>query len=96
MNCRLNIPASRQSVRGFTMVEIAIALGVIGFALVAIIGILPAGLEVQRDNRSETIINQDSTFWLEAIRSGAVGINELPSYVTTYRSSNGIRLTGAS
>lgn len=54
------------------MVEIAIALGVIGFALVAIIGILPTGLEVQRDNRSETIINQDAQFWMEAIRSGTV------------------------
>ncbi len=64
------------------MVEIAIALGVIGFALVAIIGILPMGLEVQRDNRSETIINQDATFWLEAIRSGAVAIDELPNYVS--------------
>jgi hypothetical protein len=64
------------------MVEIAIAIGVIGFALVAIIGILPAGLNVQRDNRSETIINQDATFWLEAIKSGAVGVDELTSYVT--------------
>jgi len=81
MNCRLNIASSRRSARGFTMVEIAIALGVIGFALVAIIGILPTGLEVQRDNRSETIINQDANFWFEAIRSGAVGIEELPNYV---------------
>ncbi len=63
------------------MVEIAIALGVIGFALVAIIGILPAGLEVQRDNRSETILNQDATFWLEALRSGAVELNDLANYV---------------
>ena len=55
------------------MIEIAIAIAVIGFALVAIIGILPRGLEVQRDNRSETIINQDGTFWLEAIRNGARG-----------------------
>jgi len=81
MNCRLNIASARRSARGFTMVEIAIALGVIGFALVAIIGILPMGLEVQRDNRSETIINQDATLWLEAIRSGAVGMDELPNYV---------------
>jgi hypothetical protein len=63
------------------MVEIAIALGVIGFALVAIIGILPSGLQVQRDNRSETIINQDGTFWLEAIRNGAMGIHDLTQYV---------------
>ena len=82
MNSRLNTASARHSTRGFTMIEIAIALGVIGFALVAIIGILPAGMAVQRDNRSETIINQDATFWLEAIRSGALGIDELPNYVS--------------
>lgn len=64
---------SRRAIRqrGFTMIEIAIALGVIGFALVAIMGILPFGMNVQRDNRAETIINQDATYWLEAIRNGA-------------------------
>jgi type II secretory pathway pseudopilin PulG len=67
--------------RGFTLVEIAIALGVIGFALVAIIGILPVGLQIQRDNRAETIINQDGTFWLEAIRNGARGLDELVDHV---------------
>jgi type II secretory pathway pseudopilin PulG len=55
---------------GFTMAEIAIALGVIAFALIAIIGILPAGLQVQKDNREETIINQDARLLLEAIKSG--------------------------
>ena len=35
----------------FTMVEIALALAIIGFALVAIIGVLPFGLNVQRQNR---------------------------------------------
>jgi hypothetical protein len=53
------------------MIEIAIAIGVIGFALVAIIGILPAGLNVQKDAHTDTIINQDGTFFMEAIRSGA-------------------------
>ncbi len=71
----------RREDHAFTMIEIAIALGVIGFALVAIIGILPAGLEVQRDNRSETIINQDGTFWLEAIRNGARGMDDLTNHV---------------
>ena len=69
------------SARGFTLVEIAIALGVIGFALVAIIGILPVGLQIQRDNRAETIINQDGTFWMEAIRNGARGLDELTNNV---------------
>jgi len=76
-------PVGRRAIHcaAFTMVEIAIALGVIGFALVAIIGILPAGLEVQRDNRTETIINQDATFWIEAIRNGARGLEGLTNQV---------------
>lgn len=73
--------AARDAQAGFTMVEIAIALGVIAFALVAIIGILPTGLQVQRDNRAETIINQDATFWMDAIKSGARGMDELVTLV---------------
>jgi hypothetical protein len=63
------------------MVEIAIALAVIGFALVAIIGVLPSGLEVQKDNREETIINQDAVYFMDAIRSGARGADDLTNYV---------------
>lgn len=55
----------------FTMVEIALSLAVIGIALVAIIGVLPIGMNVQKDNREETIINQDATVFIEAIRNGA-------------------------
>jgi hypothetical protein len=75
------------------MIEIAIALAVIAFALVAIIGVLPIGMNVQRDNRAETIINQDATYWLEAIRSGAQGLDDLMNYVERITVTN--RLTGA-
>jgi type II secretory pathway pseudopilin PulG len=71
----------RQSAAGFTMVEIAISLAVIGFALVAIIGVLPTGMNVQRDNREETIINQDETILMNAIRNGAQGLDDLTNYV---------------
>lgn len=54
----------------FTMVEIALSLAVVGFALVAILGVLPTGLQVQKDNREETIVNADGAYILEAIRSG--------------------------
>lgn len=66
--------------RGFTMVEIAICLAVIGFALVAIIGILPLGISVQTDNRQDTIIAHDGAYFLDAIRKGAPG-DDLPLYV---------------
>ena len=66
---------------GFTMVEIAICLAIIGIALVSIIGVLPIGMNTQRDNREETVINQDATILMEAIRGGARGMDDLTNYV---------------
>ena len=65
----------------FTMIEIALCLAIIGFALVAIIGVLPTGMGVQKDNREETIINQDAVMWLDTIRSGARGHDDLTNYI---------------
>ena len=88
------------STAAFTMIEIAISLAVIGFALVAIIGILPAGMNVQKENRQETIINQDMTVLMNAIRNGEKGLDDLTNYVraiTNYQSGydlNGVRQSG--
>jgi prepilin-type N-terminal cleavage/methylation domain-containing protein len=79
---RFPLSVFRRSRRGFTMIEIALCLAIIGFALVAIIGVLPAGLNVQKDNREETIINQDAVVWMSAIRNGAQGFDDLTNYVT--------------
>jgi type II secretory pathway pseudopilin PulG len=70
-----------RSLAAFTMIEIALALAVIGFALVAIIGILPKGLNVQKQNREQTVICFDSAFLMDAIRSGARGQDSLTNYV---------------
>jgi type II secretory pathway pseudopilin PulG len=60
-----------KSAQGFTMVEIALCLAIVGFALVAIIGVLPMGIQVQSDNRQDSIINHDGAYFLDAIRNGA-------------------------
>ena len=65
----------------FTLVEIALSVAIIGFALVAIIGVLPAGLNVQKENREETIIVHDANYFLDAIRGGARGLDDLTNYV---------------
>ncbi len=81
----------RQGERAFTMIEIAIAIGVIGFALVAVIGILPAGMNVQKDNREDTTISQDAPVFLDAIRNGGnltnynnTAIDQGLDYLTNY------------
>jgi type II secretory pathway pseudopilin PulG len=89
----------RQGELAFTMVEIAISIGVIGFALVAIIGILPTGMNKQKDNREDTLVSQDAPYFLDAIRNGAVvnygilpsnspaaqGLDYLTNYVQSIR-----------
>ncbi|HEY4414259.1 MAG TPA: prepilin-type N-terminal cleavage/methylation domain-containing protein [Verrucomicrobiae bacterium] len=84
---------------GFTMVEIAICLAIIGVALVGIIGVLPIGLNTQRDTREETIINQDVATLLPIITQGSRGADDLTNYVfaitnaqTTY-DNNGVPVT---
>jgi len=65
----------------FTMVEVAISIAIVAFAMVALLGVLPTGHQVQRENREDTIINQDATYLLEAIRSGSRGLGDLSNYV---------------
>ena len=60
---------------GFTMIEVALSLAIVAFALVAIMGVMPAGLNVQRENREETIIAQDAEYLMEAIRMGVLATN---------------------
>jgi prepilin-type N-terminal cleavage/methylation domain-containing protein len=66
---------------GFTMVEIALCLAIIGFALVAIVGVLPYAMDVQKFNRLDTIVLQDSTIFTDAIRGGARSMDDIANYV---------------
>ena len=70
-----------QSGAGFTLIEIALSLTIIAFALIAIIGVLPHGMSVQKDNREETIINQDAVYLMDILRSGSRGADDLTNYV---------------
>ncbi|MGZ4972533.1 MAG: type IV pilus modification PilV family protein [Limisphaerales bacterium] len=80
---------------GFTMIEIAISLAVIGFALVAIVGILPLGLNVQKDNREDTIASQDGQYFMDLLRYGRQGTREVDGqaldFLTNYVESIDIK-----
>jgi len=82
------LEAGRRRVAAFTMVEIALSLAVIAFALVAIIGVLPTGLRAQKDNREDTILNQDGLLLLEAIRSQSLHLDYLTNYFDLITVSN--------
>jgi type II secretory pathway pseudopilin PulG len=61
----------------FTLTELALCIAVIGIALTAIIGVLPSGLNVQKQNREETLVAQDAQFLIETVRSGSMSIPDL-------------------
>jgi len=67
------------------MVEIVLSLSVIAIAMVAIIGVLPLGMNVQTENRETSIINTDAGIWIEAIRGGAQDIRYLTNFVMEVR-----------
>ena len=67
----------------FTMVEIALCLAIIGFALVAIIGVLPVGMSAQKDNREETVVNLDANYLMDALSNGSRGADELTNAAIT-------------
>jgi prepilin-type N-terminal cleavage/methylation domain-containing protein len=90
-----SLTVAAQSRAGFTMMEIAISLAIIGIALVAIIGVLPIGMNVQQDNRQETIINQDAAVFVEALRNGSIGMDELTNYVFSITNNWGLWDAGA-
>jgi hypothetical protein len=74
---------------GFNMVEIAICLGIIGIALVAIIGLMPTGMRASQDNREETIIDQDGQYLLHALCLGAPGDPQLADAVVSINGQAG-------
>jgi uncharacterized protein (TIGR02598 family) len=67
----------RRPERAFTLVEIVLSLAIVAIALVAIIGVLPIGLNVQTDNQEESIISAEAAIWMEAFRNGAQGMEYL-------------------
>jgi type II secretory pathway pseudopilin PulG len=78
----------RREKRAFTMIEIALSIAVVAFALVAIIGVLPTGMTVQKDNREDTVISQEGRYWMQLIKSGALGLQDITNYVESITVSN--------
>ena len=73
------LPHSRRG--GFTMTELALCIAVVSVALVAIIGVLPTGLTVQRHNREDTIVTEDGKVLMNAIRTASTNAaNLLPQF----------------
>lgn len=73
----MNIGGQRQGEPGFTIPEVALAVGIVAFGLVAVFSILPFGLTAQKDNREETIIRYEAEYWFAVLQSGGQPLEAL-------------------
>lgn len=78
---RASVGRFARNVAAFTMVELALCIGIVAFAMVAIMGVMPSGLNVQRQNREDTIIDQEGPQWINILRDGQFGWGDLTNYV---------------
>lgn len=67
------LPSSvlRPGRRGFSLFEVVLALGVISFAIVAILGVLPTGLQTNKSSQDETRATQIAQTVLSSVASQA-------------------------
>jgi len=85
-NCLISIrpgwPAAkaRWMERAFSLVEVAIALGIISFCLVALMGMFPVMLESIRQSREKTLVAEMFQTIAEDLRNTAPSNNEKRAY----------------
>jgi len=83
----------RPTQRAFSLVEVVLALGVVGFALLAIIGLLPIALQSDRGSIQETRANHLADAVFAVIRSQpftAVSFAQLQSTATADLSASNV------
>jgi len=72
------------------MVEVALCLAIVAFAMIAIMGVLPAGMQVQKENREDTLITFDGNSMMTAIRSGSMAISNLTDRIEWIEITNSV------
>lgn len=66
---RRNKVAEERNLGGFSMIEVALAIGIIGFCLLAVIGLLPTGLQGQRSAQEQARASSAITMVASAAES---------------------------
>lgn len=71
---------NRRSREGFTLIEIVIALGIAGFCLVAMLGLIPTGLKSVKTSLQETTATEALAAIAADLRDTQPGSNATPVY----------------
>lgn len=80
---------------GFSLVEVAIAMGIISFALVALLGLLSVGVRAGKDSHDDTMAAEISRVAFSEWKSGTNNFSMGDSTMTNYYTYDAKRLSGA-
>src|SRR5438034_3041702 len=73
-----------QKAAGFSLVEIVLALGVAGFCLVAIVGLMPVGVQTNRNANSQTAATNIMAAIVADLRSTPAAATTSPHFAITF------------
>ena len=76
----MNSQRLHRFVRAFTLIEVTLALGVAGFCLVTIFGLLPVGLNSNQASMEQTMAGNISSAILGDLRSTQAGAGLSPRF----------------
>jgi len=74
----------RSSIAGFSLVEVTLAIGIAGFCLIAILGLLPAGVQTNRNATSQTAANNIMAAVVADLRATPNTGNTSAQFVITF------------
>jgi uncharacterized protein (TIGR02598 family) len=89
----------RSRLAGFSLVEAALSLAILSFAIVAIIGLLPVALQTSRESSAETratLIARRIVAEIQSLPATNISLVRAPSVTNAYARISGLDLSKAS
>ena len=77
-----------RSIAGFSLVEVTLALGIAAFCLIAVLGLVPVGVQTNRNATSQTTATNILSSVVSDIRASPKGSTATPKYKIRRSKSN--------
>jgi uncharacterized protein (TIGR02598 family) len=85
-DCRYNsyVAACNSKPAGFSLVEIVLALGVVAFCLIAVVGLMPVGVQINRNASSQTAATNIMATIVSDLRTTPAAATTSPQFGITF------------
>ncbi|HEX5422431.1 MAG TPA: Verru_Chthon cassette protein B [Candidatus Acidoferrales bacterium] len=85
----------KQSLASFSLVEVTLALGVAAFCLIAVFGLMPVGVQTNRNAASQTAATNIMAAVVADLRATPKGVNTSVQFAITFGTAKTLYFDGA-